>query len=252
MEEPESRTARRRPPAVAVLHKDEHLLVVDKPAGYLSVPGRPGEPDLPGLLREQRLVGEDEPFRIVHRLDRDASGVIVYARTLAAQRSLTEAFAERRMEKVYLALVNGYVADEEGEINLPLEVDKSGNRAEVARRGGKEAVTRYRIVERVAGHTLLECRPQTGRFHQIRVHLAAIGHPLAVDPLYGGGTAVRLSEFKADYRASRRREERPLIDRLTLHAARIRFEHPAGTGVVAIESPLPKDLRATLNQLRRL
>jgi 23S rRNA pseudouridine1911/1915/1917 synthase len=251
VDEPAPPPSRPRPPAVAVLHADEHLLIIDKPPGFVSIGGRPGEPNVPDLLRDRRLVPADEAFRVVHRLDRDASGVLVYARTLEAQRRLTEAFAERRVEKVYLALVQGYVT-EDGEIDLPLAVDKSGNRAEVARQTGKPAVTRYHIRERVAGHTLLECRPLTGRFHQIRVHLAAVGHPLAVDPLYGGGTAVRLSEYKPDYHTSRRREERPLIERLTLHAARITFEHPADSGPVTFESPLPKDFRATVNQLGRI
>ncbi|MEW6252780.1 MAG: RluA family pseudouridine synthase [Planctomycetota bacterium] len=234
-----------------MLFADEHLLVVDKPAGLVSVAGRPGEPALPEVMVQRRLVAPDEPFRVVQRLDRDASGVLVYARTLDAQRNLTEQFATQQIEKVYLALVQGYVP-EDGVVELPLATDKSGSRATIAPRNGKPAVTEYHIRERVAGHTLLECRPRTGRFHQIRAHLAAIGHPLAVDPLYGGGTAVRLSEYKPDYRASRRHEERPLIDRLTLHAARLTLAHPAGGARLSFEAPLPKDLRATLHQLRRL
>ena len=107
-------------------------------------------------------------------------------------------------------------------------------------------------MQRLVGNTWLECRPQTGRTHQIRAHLAAIGHPLSVDPLYGGGQAVLLSHYKPGYQPNRRREERPLVNRLTLHAARIRFEHPATRQPVSFESPLPKDLRATLRQLGRL
>jgi RluA family pseudouridine synthase len=203
------------------------------------------------LLAELGLVPAAEGLRSVHRLDREASGVIVFARTLAAQRKLTHAFASRRVEKVYLALVQGYVS-EDGEVNLPLRADRDRGRTVVSSGGGKASVTRYRVVERVSGHTLLECFPLTGRLHQIRVHMGALGHPLAVDPLYGGRQELMLSDFKRDYRRSRQHEEHPLIGRLTLHAARIGFEHPAGTGPVSFESPLPKDFRATLNQLRRL
>jgi len=235
----------------AILHADEQLLVIDKPAGVTSVSGRADEPNLSDLLRAQRLVPHDEPFRVVHRLDRDASGVIVFARTLAAQQHLTAQFAERRVEKTYLALVQGYV-ETDGEIDLPLRVDQAGTRAIVATRHGKPAVTGYRVLERLPGNTLLECRPLTGRFHQLRAHLAALGHPLTVDPLYGGGRALLLSAYKAHYKLGRDAEERPLMDRLTLHAARLTLEHPAGTGAMTFEAPLPKDFRAALHQLRRL
>jgi 23S rRNA pseudouridine1911/1915/1917 synthase len=242
---------RSRDPVPAVLLADPAFLVVDKPAGVLSVPARAPGPVLADLLRAQGLVAADAELRPVHRLDRDASGVMVVARTLEAQQHLTEQFSGRQVEKVYLALVQGHVTGD-GEVDLPLRVDKSETRSEVDPRDGKPAVTRYHVVEHVTGHTLLECRPLTGRLHQIRVHLAAIGHPLAVDSLYGGRSAVLLSHFKPGYRPSGRREERPLIGRLTLHAVRITFEHPAGTGPVTGEAPLPKDFRATLNQLRRL
>lgn len=232
-----------------IIHMDDHLLVVDKPAGVLSVPGRGGDPCIADLLRGRQGLSAEEPFRSVHRLDRDASGVIVFARTPAAERHLTEQFSDRQVEKVYLALVRGGVADD-GEVNLPLEANEDHTRAEVCLAGGKPSVTLYSVIERVTAHTLLECRPLTGRLHQIRVHLAAIGHPLAVDPLYGGAEALYLSTYKAGYRPSRKHAERPLIGRLTLHAVRITLDHPTGPGRVMYESPLPKDFRATLNQLR--
>jgi len=226
------------------------LLVIDKPAGVLSVPGRGGQPSIAELMRGHEGLPETEPFHTVHRLDQDASGVIIFARTLEAQRILTKAFGDRRVEKVYLVLVQGYVMSD-GEIDLPLRTDDEGTRAAVAKRDGKASVTRYGISERFPGHTLLECRPLTGRLHQIRVHLAAVGHPLAVDPIYGGSSALYLSTFKSGYKPSRIGDERPLIDRLTLHAAKITLDHPDGTGPVTFESPLPKDFRATLTQLRR-
>ncbi len=242
-----------RDPAAAMrlLHVDAAFVVIDKPAGVLSAPGRGGHVSAIQLLAARAELREHPALRIVHRLDRDASGVQVYARTLAAQQNLVRQFAARQVEKVYYALVTGYVPGD-GEIDRPLTFDKQHNRVRTTAGRGKPSVTRYRIVQRVAGHTLLECRPLTGRMHQIRAHLAAIGHPLAVDPLYGAGTGVLLSHYKPGYRASSRREERPLIERLTLHALRITFAHPATGAAVTFEAPLPKDFRATLTQLGRL
>jgi len=246
---PGAADGRRRAPVAGVIYADAHLLIVDKPPGVVTVSAR-GELSVPDLLLPTGLVPADEPFRVVHRLDKEASGVLVCARTLEAQRRLTDQFLHRHVQKVYLALVQGYV-EKDGQIDLPLLPNRSNTRTTVSPRG-KPSVTRYRILERLAGHTLLECCPLTGRLHQVRVHLAAIGHPLAVDRLYGGGRELLLSQLKAGYKPNRRRQERPLIDRLTLHAARITFEHPDGSGPVTFESPLPKDFRATLNQLRRL
>ena len=234
----------------AILFSDAALLVVDKPAGLLSAPGRTGD-DVRTALRAAGLVGDSEPLRLVHRLDRETSGVLVLARTLSAQRSLTAQFYARTVEKTYLGLVSGYVTAD-GEVDLPLQVDRGGGRVRVHGRRGKPAVTRFHVLQRVAGNTLLECRPLTGRTHQIRAHLAAIGHPLAVDPLYGGAEAVYLSHYKQGYRPSARHDERPLIARLTLHALRIAFDHPDSGERVSFEAPIPKDLRATLNQLSRL
>lgn len=239
-----------RPPALHLLHVDDWVVVVDKPAGLLSVPGRGAYEDVPARLRALPEFAADEPLRIVHRLDRDASGVLLFARGIEAQRRLVAQFMSRTVEKIYGALVTGYVT-QEGEIDVPLGFDKRANKV-VADRRGKPSQTHYRVLERVAGNTWLECRPITGRRHQIRVHLAAIGHPLAVDPDYGGGQALWLSHHKRGYRPNRRDEERPLIDRLTLHACRLSLRHPATDDPVSYEAPLPKDLRVTLKQLGHL
>ena len=244
---------RPRPAAnLPILYLDAELVIIDKPPLVLAAPGRGRLVSAVELLRAWPELRDNNAVRIVHRLDRDASGVQMYARTLAAQQDLVRQFAERRVEKVYWALVAGYV-EQDGEVDLPLVYAKRQDRVATSTAGrGKPALTRYRVLQRVAGHTLLECRPLTGRMHQIRAHLAAIGHPLTVDPLYGGGQAVLLSHYKPGYRASGRRLERPLIDRLTLHACRITFTHPVSGLRLTVEAPLPKDLRATLTQLARL
>jgi RluA family pseudouridine synthase len=240
-----------RDPVPKIIRADDWLVLVDKPPGVLSVPGRGSAPTVLELLRKRRLIEHPEALLIVHRLDRDASGVMVLARTPEAQRRLTEIWAKRRVEKVYLALVRGYIANE-GRISIPLLVDRDRGRVVPSAALGKPAVTAFSVVERLSGFTLVECRPETGRLHQIRVHLAGIGHPLAVDPRYGGAKAIFLSQVKPDYRPSHRRAERPLVGRLTLHAQRLAFEHPSGEGRICAESPIPRDMQAALTQLRRL
>ena len=238
-------------PGFDILHLDDDVVVIAKPAGMPSVPGRNTPPSAVELLTQHlERVGGRAP-RVVHRIDRGASGVLLFARTLGAQRGLVHQFMERRIDKLYVAVVSGYVI-EDGEVDLPLYFNSRRQRAEVNHSKGKPSVTRYHITQRLAGHTVLECRPLTGRMHQIRVHLAAIGHPLGVDPAYGGRESILLSEFKSGYRLNRTGQERPLIDRLTLHAAGITFEHPISGLSITCEAPLPKDLRATIAQLARL
>lgn len=242
---------RRRSPLPAILHVDAELLVVDKPSGVLLVPGRADNAGLPDLIRGQSGLPDDGPCRIVHRLHEHASGVVVYARTPKVQRILLEQFRQGRAGTVYLALVSGYVEDD-GEIDIPVYFDKRAGKLQASARRGEQAVTRYRVIERVAGNTLLECRPLNERTDQVRAHLAAIGHPLTVDADYGGGEAVLLSDYKPDYRPSGRRPERPLVQRLTLHATEVSLVHPASGAPARFAAPLPKDLGATLRQLGRL
>lgn len=240
-----------RPPVLNLLHVDLAVVAVDKPPNVLSAPGRGDYPSVPDLLRPRRELADNPALRIVHRLDVEASGVLLYARTRAAQQHIVRQFFQRQVEKTYLALVSGYVA-QDGEVDLPLAFDRRRNRVRANPRRGKPSLTRYRIAQRLAGNTLLVCQPVTGRLHQIRAHLAAIGHPLTVDPLYGGGEAVFLSHYKPDYRPSARRPERPLIQRLTLHAASVSLTHPVDGSQLKIEAPVPKDFRAAVNQLGRL
>lgn len=236
----------------ALIHVDDAIVAVNKPSGPACAAGRAGEITVIELLRALPRFANDEPLRIVQRLDREASGVLIYARTLEAQRLLTEQFAAGRVEKVYHALVSGYAVDD-GQIDLPIKPSRRGTNVMCATaKSGKPARTRYRVLERMPGITLLECRPQTGRTHQIRVHLSAVGLPLAIDPIYGSGTPLMLSKYKSGYRPSRRHEERPLIERLTLHAVSISFLHPADGRRVTYAASYPKDFRTALTQLRRL
>nr|BCX01120.1 MAG: RNA pseudouridine synthase [Bacteroidota bacterium] len=232
---------------VKILWEDEHLLVIDKPPGLRSVPDG-YDPELPFVAT---LLGERYgPLLPVHRLDADTSGVLLLARTPEAHRALNEAFASRRVEKCYHALVEGQPTWEETKIDLPLLPDGDRrHRTLVDPRRGKPAQTLLRVLERWRGYALLEARPLTGRTHQIRAHLAAVRLPIVADPLYGSGRPLELSRLKRAYRPGR--SDHPLIARTALHALQITFPHPE-TGVpITVEAPYPRDFRAAIGQLRR-
>jgi RluA family pseudouridine synthase len=229
--------------AVRILHQDAYLIAVDKAAGVLTVPGRGRrEPSLLDLVRE--IAPAALP---VHRLDEGTSGVVVFAATPDAHRALNAAFESRRAEKTYLALARGDVAKAE-RIDLPL-VEVRGGRVRTARpkeKGARPAQTLVTPKERFGGFTLCACTPRTGRTHQIRVHLAAIGRPLAVDPRYGEGAPVRVGDLW-------RGAPDPgtvVLARTPLHAAGLRIPHPKGRGWLWLESPLADDIARCLDLLR--
>jgi len=257
------------PAKLDLLHRDDHVIAVDKPAGIPTVPAR-GQP--PSLIKRLALQiglpakGEADPrVRALHRIDQDTSGVVLFALDRPTQQFISHQFQNNSLQKEYLAIVAGSVTEESGQIDAPLDRDpKDFRRMSVPRRArGKRALTQWKVEERFRLFTLLRVFPKTGKTHQIRVHLAHIGHPLAVDPLYGVASRAQsadveaqtlpglmLSSFKRGYRAKGSEGERPLIGRLTLHAAKLAFTHPAGQ-LLEIEAPLPRDFRATLNQLRK-
>jgi 23S rRNA pseudouridine1911/1915/1917 synthase len=250
-----------------VLYEDAEVLVVDKPAGIAVEPERwergnacvagallelaLGRSGLDPALPDEPMTGLDFRPRLVHRIDKDTSGALLVAKNLESERRLREAFEERRIDKIYLALVEGehpLAADETEIIDLPIAPDLRRSGKMRVHESGKEAQTRVRVAQRYAGYTLMACEPLSGRTHQIRVHLSASGFPLVVDPLYGRQDAFNLSTFKRGYRPKRGQVEKPLIERLTLHAASIGFPDQEGRQV-SVDAPLAKDLDRTLKQL---
>ena len=203
----------------ALLFVDDSLLVVNKPAGMLSVPGRGA--DLQDCMAA-RVQAEVPDALVVHRLDMATSGLLVFARGKAAQRRLSHAFAQREVEKRYVAVVAGRVLADAGEIDLPLITDWPNRpRQKVDLSVGKPSVTRYRVIRRTDGDTRLELEPVTGRSHQLRVHLLALGHPILGDALYA----------PADVVAS--------ADRLMLHARSLAFAHPVHGEMLSFDSEVP-------------
>ncbi len=222
-----------------VLYEDEAVIAVNKPAGMVV---HAGAGNYAGTLvnallhRYGSLSQTSGPLRpgIVHRLDRFTSGVILVARTDAAHRALAAQFAARTVEKTYLALVHGAVKAEQGRVDKPVTRDPVRRVRMTAALGrGREARSEYRVLRRCQDYTLLEVRIGTGRTHQIRVHLASIGHPVAGDRLYGAPAKAPV----------------PAPGRYFLHAQRLRFVSPGTGGAVTVEAPLPADLVAWLEGL---
>jgi 23S rRNA pseudouridine1911/1915/1917 synthase len=221
-------------PAPRIVLEDEHLAVVDKPAGLLvhSAPGNPG-PTLVDALGDL-LGGGEDPERpgIVHRLDRDTSGLMVVARTPEAHAALSRMIAEREVTREYVALVEGTPPSRTGTIDAPLGRDhRSPERVVVGGRRPRAAVTHFEVRERIGRSALLDLRLETGRTHQIRAHLLAIGHPVAGDPTYGNRGRLGL-------------------ERQFLHSRHIAFRHPITGEAIDLESPLPADLEAALQRAR--
>jgi 23S rRNA pseudouridine1911/1915/1917 synthase len=221
-----------------IIYEDEYMLVVNKPAGMVV---HPGAGHISGTLVNAVLarcpqvvdVGGADRAGIVHRLDKDTSGLILVAKDEATRAALQYQFKRRQVAKTYLALVEDQVQPREGIVEAAIGRDKRQRKKMAVVRSGREAQTTYRAIEYFSNHTLLEVRPHTGRTHQVRVHLAWLGYPIVGDAVYGN------------------RRQPLLKSRHFLHAARLRLTHPV-TGVeVAFEAPLPPELAAILEQLRR-
>ena len=228
---------------VRILHEDEALLAVDKPAGALCVRGRMGEAE-PSLMDELASARGEKLF-IVHRLDRNTSGVLIFARTSEAHRVLGQAFEQGKVEKSYLALVRG-APQAEFTVEVPL-VDARRGKTRPAAEGetGKPSLTVFRLVERFGEKfALVEALPKTGRTHQIRVHLKYAGFPLAVDPQYTHVERI----VRGDLGLAPADEV--VLARTPLHARRVRLTHPATGLPLEIESGLPDDLQSALGLMR--
>jgi RluA family pseudouridine synthase len=236
---------------LTVLHETAHVLVVDKPAGVPTVPDRSGRQQ--GIHGELGGLRPGDDLRIVHRLDRDTSGCLVIGKGVEAARHFDAEFRDHRVQKVYVALVDGVVAADQPVITAWLGPDRSRPGRVVAsateRSGFRDALTEVLVRERFRAHTLVELRPRTGRGHQLRVHLRSIGHPIAADRDYGG-EALLLSRLKPGYKKRVGVDEHPLLERMFLHAERITFCDVDGQQVT-VEAPLPEDLNRALRQLER-
>jgi len=233
----------------SIIWEDEHMLVVNKAAGVLSIPDRydPEKSNLQSLLSKQ--FGQ---IWTVHRIDKDTSGLICFAKTEQAHKALSQQFAAHEPQKIYLAITNGQLSNDEGVIEHKLAQDPIKKGRVVVAAKGKVAITHYQIAERFGTHTAVQVQIKTGRTHQIRVHLQALGHPILADPFYSPKPHFFVSSIKKKkYQKSKHSVERPLLSRTALHAFQLRIKHPMSGEELNFEASLPKDMRAVVNQLRK-
>ena len=228
-----------------VVFRDRHLFVIDKPAGLVVHPGAGNR----SRTMQNALLALDPQLAavpragIVHRIDKDTSGLLVVARTIEAHKVLVEALREHEVQREYVALCVGEVTGG-GTVDKPIGRHRTDRLRMTVRADGRDSITHYRLVERLAQHSLLRVTLETGRTHQIRVHLAHIGHPLVGDPLYGGRRQLT-SGATAD-----QRKVLKAFTRQALHAARLSFEHPVTGKQVTLDSALPEDFSTLLAGLR--
>jgi len=231
---------------LAIVHEDDDILVVDKPAGLVV---HPGSGNWAGTMLNALLHHAPELERlpragIVHRLDKDTSGLLVVARNESAQLELVRQLQARTVKRTYLAIVRGRVAAA-GTVEAPIGRHPVQRTRMAVVAGGKPAVTHYRVREALAAGTLLQCDLETGRTHQIRVHLASIGHPIVGDPTYKGASSGSFDKLRTGSGRT------AVIGRQALHAWKLAFVHPRKGGPVGFESPMPDDMRAALERLRK-
>ena len=231
-----------------IIFENSNFVVVDKPSGLLSIPDREGdELSLKRMLKDK--YGE---IFTVHRLDKDTSGLILFANNEETHKYLSQAFEERTVEKYYLGIVKGALQEKEKTIDEPIAQNTVKKTQMIIHKRGKESVTEYRVIEEFRKYSFVEFRIHTGRTHQIRVHMQYIGHPIICDEIYGDGEPVYLSSIKKNYNLSKNElEERPLLNRLALHACKLTLSDADGKKY-NFEAPLPKDMSALLQQLRKI
>ena len=233
--------------AIQILAEEKDFIVINKPSGILSIPDRfdSTKENVYGLLRETY-----PGLMVVHRLDKDTSGVLCFALNAASHRQLNDSFANREVTKIYRAICESCPADDSGLISAPIAHSPAQDGKMVIHPKGKEALTKYRVKEHWRQFSLLELKPETGRTHQIRMHLAYIGCPIVCDPLYGQRSSLSIADIKRHSKLTGTDEHfNPLISRTALHAWSLEFNLNGQSHY--FEAEMPKDMKALINQLNK-
>jgi len=232
-----------------IVFEDAHIIVVNKAAGVLTIPDRymPNLPNLRATLSKTR-----EEIFVVHRIDKETSGLVMFCKSAEVHKVISVLFEERKIQKKYRAIVQGTVAGEEGTIDSPILIQKDKAKVSISPKG-KESITHYKVIQKFRGYTHLELELETGRRHQIRVHLYSLTCPIVCDSMYGDTGPFFLSKIKRkNFNLKKYEEERPLLSRQALHAYSLSFTHPTTNELMEFKVDPPKDMRAVLTQLRKL
>lgn len=227
----------------SIVFENENYLLVNKPAFVSTLEDRNDPNNMLGLARE--YAGDAQAC---HRLDKETSGILAFAKHPEAYRHLAMQFEHRKVQKVYHAIVDGIHDFKEEQVKLPIQLMGKGI-VKISRQEGKPAETWLNTLQAYRQHTLVECRPVTGRMHQIRIHLSAKGAPISCDETYGGKPLL-LSKLKRHFNLKKETEEQPIIKRVALHAYELRFEDIDGTPL-QVQAPYPKDFAVALKQLEK-
>lgn len=231
-----------------IIYEDEHTIAINKPSGLLSIPDREGKEDSLKTLLDKHY----GKVYTVHRLDRDTSGLILFAKNEAAHHHYNTQFQERQTEKIYLGLLVGNPANPQGTVNASIAENKAKAGTMMVHTNGKDALTDYAVIKRFKFFSWVQFQIYTGRTHQIRVHAKEIGHPIVGDKIYGDGKNIYLSSLKNKFKLNKQElEERPLLSRLALHSSRLGITDMQQDRL-ELEAPLQKDLQVALTQLRKV
>ncbi|MDB5280148.1 MAG: pseudouridine synthase [Ferruginibacter sp.] len=229
------------------LFENDHFIALNKPAGVLSIPDRmQSEASL-----KDRLIEKYGSIFTIHRLDRETSGIILFAKDAETHKYFSKLFEEKAMEKFYLGLVHGLPAGKTGKIEASIMEHPVFKGQMVVNKNGKPSLTEYEVQENLGKYSLVKFQLHTGRTHQIRVHSKNMGHPIVCDPLYGDGKPVMLSDIKKKFKLSKHdQEERPMLNRVALHSYELKFTDEQGKAFDLV-AELPKDMRALIQQLKK-
>ncbi|MGC4037404.1 MAG: RluA family pseudouridine synthase [Chitinophagaceae bacterium] len=230
-----------------IIYENENFIVLNKPSGLLSIPDREGKE----ISLKMLLLEKYGNIFTVHRLDRDTSGIIIFAKDEDTHKHLSTQFEERTTKKIYNGLVLGKMEISKDVIDKPIAEHFSRKGKMMVTAKGKSSITAFELIEQFRSYAWMQFNILTGRTHQIRIHMSDLGHPIACDELYGDDKPILLSSFKKKFKLSKlEEEEKPILNRLALHAAELSFKD-ANQQLLHFEAPLPKDLKALLQQLRK-
>ena len=231
-----------------IIFENEKFIAINKPSGLLTIPDRHNEL-INSLYKTLQL--KYEKIFIVHRLDKDTSGLILFAKDEATHKFLSQLFEQRNVEKYYQAIVTGTLQDKKGIIDEPIAEHPVHKGMMAVNKKGKPSATEYEVLEEYGIYSLVQFKINTGRTHQIRVHMKYMGHPIACDEMYGDAKPILLSSFKKKYKLSKHDdEERPILNRLALHSYELKFKDQ-DKNEFDLKADLPKDMRALLQQLKK-